>query len=84
MDKLFYQHTNGLAHVLYPQEVNWFDAPLVLFYLPNDPDNDGPRTKREWRAATRTLCALYDGPPLSAARTRDVTLETRAQCRSVP
>ncbi len=53
--KRFYQYVNRLAHLYFLRELNGIDAYLVFVYFLNDPDLDGPKTEREWRAAIKVL-----------------------------
>ncbi len=53
--KRFYQYANHLAHLYFLRELNGVDAYLVFVYFLNDPDRDGPKTEREWRAAIKVM-----------------------------
>jgi hypothetical protein len=53
--KRFYQYANRLAFLYFLREVNGIDAYLVFLYFLNDPDTNGPKTEREWRAAIKVL-----------------------------
>jgi len=44
-----------LAHLYFLKEQNGIDAYLVFVYCLNDPDLDGPKSEREWRAAIKVM-----------------------------
>jgi hypothetical protein len=48
---IFYQYTNGLAHLYLLRALNEVPAYLVFLYFVNDKDMNGPRSVDEWIGA---------------------------------